>query len=326
MAKTSKDSKNKINWMWPATGRIVTGFTDSANLKGIDIAGKAGASVVASAAGKVVYAGSGLRGYGKLVIVKHNDTFLSAYAHNSDILVKEGQQVARGQKIAEALRAVNHHAPNGRGIERTRQPVAAGPDGRQGEPAQKRLERLGSVHGAAASSVPRVRERPRRVVLAVASRTAGSCPGSWARQSFTASAPRPSAASAGGHAHARRAQDIEGTPPQVLRAGHAGDGEAAGAANRLGRVRSMRNGGEPHLTDAIAGPDGHLTSTSGWSAVSAATPGMSPRCGTKESGAAQYAPGTDQGVVAAVVVRGRGADRVVRRPLQVRAVRNADEA
>ena len=87
--------------MWPAVGKLVTGFSDSANLKGIDIAGKVGQPVVASAAGKVVYAGTGLRGYGKLVIVKHNSTFLTAYAHNSEILVKEGQQVVRGQKIAE---------------------------------------------------------------------------------------------------------------------------------------------------------------------------------------------------------------------------------
>ncbi len=78
---------------WPATGKLVTGFRTRANLKGIDIAGKAGQPVLASAAGKVVYAGTGLRGYGKLVIVKHNNTFLSAYAHNSELLVKEGQQV-----------------------------------------------------------------------------------------------------------------------------------------------------------------------------------------------------------------------------------------
>jgi len=70
-------------------------------LKGIDIAGTAGTPVVASAAGKVVYAGTGLRGYGKLVIIKHNDAYLSAYAHNRDIVVKEGDSVARGQKIAE---------------------------------------------------------------------------------------------------------------------------------------------------------------------------------------------------------------------------------
>ena len=92
---------NTLGWIWPATGRIVTGFSESANLKGIDIAGKAGQPVVASAAGKVVYAGTGLRGYGKLIIVKHNSTFLSAYAHNREIAVKEGQQVTKGQKIAE---------------------------------------------------------------------------------------------------------------------------------------------------------------------------------------------------------------------------------
>jgi len=97
---TDEDA-DKIDWLWPATGKIVTGFADSANLKGIDIAGNAGQPVVASAAGKVVYAGAGLRGYGKLVIVKHSNTFLSAYAHNRDLLVKEGQQVTRGQKIAE---------------------------------------------------------------------------------------------------------------------------------------------------------------------------------------------------------------------------------
>jgi len=67
----------------------------------VDIAGSKGQPVGASAAGKVVYSGSGLRGYGKLVIIKHNKTFLSAYAHNEQILVKEGQSVTKGQKIAE---------------------------------------------------------------------------------------------------------------------------------------------------------------------------------------------------------------------------------
>jgi lipoprotein NlpD len=90
-----------LGWMWPTAGKVIAGFSESANLKGVDIAGKAGQPVVASAAGKVVYVGSGLRGYGKLVIVKHNNTFLSAYAHNREIVVKEGQQVAKGQKIAE---------------------------------------------------------------------------------------------------------------------------------------------------------------------------------------------------------------------------------
>jgi lipoprotein NlpD len=90
-----------LDWMWPAKGKIVTNFSETANLKGIDIAGTAGEPVRASAPGRVVYAGNGLRGYGKLIIIKHNDTYLSAYAHNREILVKEGQQVTRGQKIAE---------------------------------------------------------------------------------------------------------------------------------------------------------------------------------------------------------------------------------
>ena len=90
-----------LDWVWPAKGKVVSGYSETANLKGIDISGTMGQPVVASAPGKVVYAGTGLRGYGKLVIIKHNKTFLSAYAHNKEILVKEGQQVARGQKIAE---------------------------------------------------------------------------------------------------------------------------------------------------------------------------------------------------------------------------------
>jgi lipoprotein NlpD len=100
-APESAEGDEKIDWSWPARGRIVTGFSEAASLKGIDIAGAAGQPVAASAGGKVVYAGTGLRGYGKLIIVKHNGTYLSAYAHNSEIVVKEGQQVARGQKIAE---------------------------------------------------------------------------------------------------------------------------------------------------------------------------------------------------------------------------------
>jgi lipoprotein NlpD len=91
----------KVDWAWPTSGKVIAGFSESANLKGIDIGGKAGQPVLASAAGRVVYAGAGLRGYGKLVIVKHNNTYLSAYAHNREILVKEGQQVSKGQKIGE---------------------------------------------------------------------------------------------------------------------------------------------------------------------------------------------------------------------------------
>ena len=95
------DDDGDIDWVWPAKGRIVGNFSETANLKGIDIAGTAGQPVVASAGGTVVYAGTGLRGYGKLIIIKHNRTFLSAYAHNREILVKEGQTVTKGQKIAE---------------------------------------------------------------------------------------------------------------------------------------------------------------------------------------------------------------------------------
>jgi lipoprotein NlpD len=95
------DDEDRLNWSWPANGKVVAPYSEAANLKGIGIGGKAGQPVLASAAGKVVYAGSGLRGYGKLVIIKHNKTYLSVYAHNSEILVKEGQTVAKGQKIAE---------------------------------------------------------------------------------------------------------------------------------------------------------------------------------------------------------------------------------
>ena len=91
----------RLDWAWPTSGKVIAGFSEGSNLKGIDIAGKAGQPVLASAAGRVVYAGAGLRGYGKLVIVKHNNTYLSAYAHNREILVKEGQQVSKGQKIGE---------------------------------------------------------------------------------------------------------------------------------------------------------------------------------------------------------------------------------
>ena len=100
-AATDASDEDRIDWTWPVKGKVVGGFSESANLKGIDISGNAGQPVFASASGRVVYAGSGLRGYGKLVIIKHNKTYLSAYAHNREILVKEGDQVSRGQKIAE---------------------------------------------------------------------------------------------------------------------------------------------------------------------------------------------------------------------------------
>lgn len=88
------------DWMWPGSGKLISPFNEASN-KGIDLAGKVGDPVQAAAGGKVVYAGTGLRGYGNLVIIKHDATYLSAYAHNSRILVKEGQSVSRGMKIAE---------------------------------------------------------------------------------------------------------------------------------------------------------------------------------------------------------------------------------
>jgi len=99
--KVKTISNAKLKWAIPAKGKVVAKFSTSANRKGIDISGKLGQAVHASAAGKVVYSGSGLRGYGKLVIIKHNSTFLSAYAHNNQILVKEGESITQGQKIAE---------------------------------------------------------------------------------------------------------------------------------------------------------------------------------------------------------------------------------
>lgn len=89
-----------LGFMWPASGSVIAGFNESTN-KGLDIAGKAGDPVVAAADGRVVYAGAGLRGYGHLVILKHNNTYLTAYAHNQKLLVKEDQNVKKGQKIAE---------------------------------------------------------------------------------------------------------------------------------------------------------------------------------------------------------------------------------
>jgi len=90
-----------VNWGWPASGNMVNSFNETSTLKGIGIAGKLGQPVVASAAGRVIFSGTGIRGFGKLIVIKHNSTFLSVYGHNSELLVKEGQNVAKGQKIAE---------------------------------------------------------------------------------------------------------------------------------------------------------------------------------------------------------------------------------
>jgi lipoprotein NlpD len=89
-----------VGWIWPAQGSLLAGFDEAKN-KGLDIGGKAGDSVLAAADGRVVYAGAGLRGYGNLIILKHNNTYLTAYAHNRTLLVKEDQSVQKGQKIAE---------------------------------------------------------------------------------------------------------------------------------------------------------------------------------------------------------------------------------
>ena len=89
-------------WGWPAKGAVIGRFSSNGSLnKGIDIAGELGEPVFAASDGAVVYAGSGLRGYGELIIIKHSDTYVSAYGHNRRLLVREGQQVKVGQSIAE---------------------------------------------------------------------------------------------------------------------------------------------------------------------------------------------------------------------------------
>ena len=91
---------NQLAWAWPSDGPVIAVFDESRN-KGLDFGGTAGDPVRAAADGRVVYAGSSLRGYGNMVILKHDNTYLSAYAHNRSLLVKEDQLVRRGQKIAE---------------------------------------------------------------------------------------------------------------------------------------------------------------------------------------------------------------------------------
>ena len=92
--------EEELAFIWPAPGPLLATFDEAKN-KGYDIGGKAGDPVVAAADGRVVYAGAGLRGYGNLIILKHNNTYLTAYAHNQSLLVKEDQTVRKGQKIAE---------------------------------------------------------------------------------------------------------------------------------------------------------------------------------------------------------------------------------
>jgi len=89
-----------IEFAWPVRGRVLQAFAEPNN-KGLDIAGKPGDPVLAAASGRVMYTGTGIRGYGKLIVIKHDNNFNSVYAHNREILVKEGQNVTRGQRIAE---------------------------------------------------------------------------------------------------------------------------------------------------------------------------------------------------------------------------------
>jgi len=99
-ASAASGNDDDLGWIWPAKGTVVAEFDEVKN-KGLDIGGTAGEPVLAAAEGKVVYAGAGLRGYGNLVILKHNNTYLTAYAHNQSLMVKEDQVVKKGQKIAE---------------------------------------------------------------------------------------------------------------------------------------------------------------------------------------------------------------------------------
>ncbi|NML46061.1 peptidoglycan DD-metalloendopeptidase family protein [Ramlibacter sp. G-1-2-2] len=101
-AQPAASGEDEVAWGWPISGAgaVLAGFDEQKN-KGLDIGGRAGEPVLAAADGRVVYAGAGLRGYGNLIILKHNNTYLTAYAHNQSLLVKEDQSVRKGQKIAE---------------------------------------------------------------------------------------------------------------------------------------------------------------------------------------------------------------------------------
>lgn len=111
VASAQKSAESTVNagalrWSWPTQGHVIETFSStSSTRKGIDIAGRLGQTVKAASAGRVVYSGSGLRGYGQLIIVKHNEQYLSAYAHNRKSLVKEGDTVTTGQQIAEMGRS-----------------------------------------------------------------------------------------------------------------------------------------------------------------------------------------------------------------------------
>jgi len=99
-AEPAAATESGLSWIWPVPGPVLAGFDELKN-KGLDLGGAAGEPVLAAAEGRVVYVGAGLRGYGNLIILKHNNTYLTAYAHNKTLLVKEDQVVRKGQKIAE---------------------------------------------------------------------------------------------------------------------------------------------------------------------------------------------------------------------------------
>jgi lipoprotein NlpD len=101
-AKAKQTNSQKISWQWPTNGKIINTYAaKDTGKKGLDIAGKTGQPIYAAASGVVVYSGDGLRGYGRLIIIKHNDTYFSAYAHNRRLLVKDDQKVNKGQHIAD---------------------------------------------------------------------------------------------------------------------------------------------------------------------------------------------------------------------------------
>ena len=95
------EDDDSVDWGWPASGKILANFNDNGSAKGVDIGGTLGQPVNAAAAGKIVHIGNTLRGYGKLIIIKHNKSYFSVYAHNNQILVREGQNVVKGQRVAE---------------------------------------------------------------------------------------------------------------------------------------------------------------------------------------------------------------------------------
>jgi lipoprotein NlpD len=108
VSATPSKGSSALDWRWPLDGRVVQGFSSGARTRqGIRIAGRAGQRVSAAEGGTVVYSGSGLKGYGNLIIVRHNNEFLSAYGYNQRLLVSEGDQVRRGQAVAEVGQAAD---------------------------------------------------------------------------------------------------------------------------------------------------------------------------------------------------------------------------